>query len=707
MKKALSLFILLFSYLFVTSQANSDKPLLLSGNYSTDTAIVNRTLDRGRTHVIKGEFEEATTFISFGRQQARKASYVAAIIRSYNMEANMLCRNAKYAEALVCIDSALAVSERMKDSTNLSLSYMVMGNIHCYMGKYAKGMADYFKGLAIEEKSPTQQYAHWFYSNIGNLYSDQKNYTKALEYSYKAVKAEEKRNDKQALLNTFSNMGQIFSSLNKMDSALYYYNRSLKISQGTNDEFGISLSLVNIATLYTKLKQYDKAMDYSLKASKITKSKFVDLYVSSLINLGHIYKELKNYPLAESYFTESLTFAKKINSTILIKESSFQLASLYEMQNDYKKSYDYFRLYSETKDSLLNQENSKLITEMNTKYTTEKKEKEIELLKKNEAIQNLELSKRKNELKNQRTISLGVFSGFMLLMIVAILTYSRYRLKKKANTQLEHAFKLIEEKNTVIEKSNVMITDSIVYAKRIQDAILPATEDLHKILSEEFFILYKPAQIVSGDFYWCSRQNNKTIFVVADCTGHGVPGAFMSMIGNTLLNEIVNEQKITDTKEIAEHLDKKIILALKQHSDSTQYDGMDITICSIDKANNELHFTGAHHSMYCICNGTLTKLKGDPFSIGGAQQQSTKTFTSQKIILEENVKLYFSTDGYYDQSGGTNNRRFGSKKFEKLIEEIHDLTAHHQQVQLENIFEEWKGSTKQRDDVLVVGIRAL
>jgi hypothetical protein len=186
---------------------------------------------------------------------------------------------------------------------------------------------------------------------------------------------------------------------------------------------------------------------------------------------------------------------------------------------------------------------------MNTKYTTEKKEKEIELLKKNEDIQTLELTKRKNELENQRTISLSIFGGFILLMLVAILLFSRYQLKKKANNQLQDAFNLIEEKNALIERSNLMITDSITYAKRIQDAVLPDPEDLSKLLSEEFFIFYKPAQIVSGDFYWCASQNSKTIFVVADCTGHGVPGAFMSMIGNTLLNEIVNEQKITSTKK--------------------------------------------------------------------------------------------------------------------------------------------------------------
>ena len=289
-------------------------------------------------------------------------------------------------------------------------------------------------------------------------------------------------------------------------------------------------------------------------------------------------------------------------------------------------------------------------------------------------------------------------------MIVAILTFSRYRLKKKANDQLQTAFTLIEEKNTVIEKSNLMITDSITYAKRIQDAVLPSVEEISNIISNDFFVLYQPAQIVSGDFYWCSAQGEKIIFVVADCTGHGVPGAFMSMIGNTLLNEIVNERKVTDTKKIAGLLDEKIIHALHQHEGSEKYDGMDISICCIDKENKEIQFTGAHHSMYAH-NGHLEKIKGDPFSIGGAQQQQSKLFTSQKIKYESGVRLYFLTDGYCDQSGGENNKRFTSRKFENLLIGMKSSHMAEQKEKLEQEFENWKGNTKQRDDVLIVGIK--
>lgn len=562
----------------------------------------------------------------------------------------------------------------------------------------------YFKGLAIEEQLRVQKYSYWFYSNIGNLYLDQRNYPKALEFSYKATAAERKANDKPALLNSLTNLGQIYAAMERSDSALFYYEAALKIAEKLNDPFGISSSLVNLTQLHVRLKHYEKAMSLGLRSYNVTKSNgFTDLYAYALMNLGNIKKELKHYEDAENYFLEAAAVVKKTGATAMLREAYAQLAALYEEKGDFKKAFDYFKLHSDTKDSLLNQENSKLITEMNTKYTTEKKEKEIELLKKNEDIQHLELTKKKNELENQQTISVAIFLGLVLLIIVAILSFNRYKLKKKANDQLQTAFNLIEEKNALIEKSNVMITDSIVYAKRIQDAILPADEDLVKALSEDFFILYKPTQIVSGDFYWCSSHNNKTVFIVADCTGHGVPGAFMSMIGNTMLNEIVNELQITCPKKIAELLDIKIIQALHQHSTSNQYDGMDLSICSIDKTNKEIHFTGARHHMY-IFNESLQKIKGDSFSIGGAQHQGSKVYTAQKIEYTENSKLYFLTDDYCDQSGGDANKRFGSQRFENLLAEIHHLKMYEQLKKFEQTFEDWKGQTKQRDDVLVVGI---
>jgi serine phosphatase RsbU (regulator of sigma subunit) len=675
-------------------------------SYAKDTAAINKLIATGIDYYNKGQLEEALTYYKKAREQAKSIEYEHGILQSYLNEGVSFYRKSDFSQAVNSGNEALTLAQKLNDSVLQSTCLNIIGVSYMSMGNNTKALSYFFKGLAIEEKLTTQKTLHWYYSNIGNLYRDQKNYSKALEYSYKAVNHEKKIKNDKALVITYNNIAETYADLERNDSTQHYYNLVITISEKLKDPFSLAVSYSVLGSFYIKLKKYSQAAECSIKSYNICKSQkaFNDVLIASLSNLGTINQVLKKYEMAEAYFQEALSTAREMDSKMLMKDMLLSLASLHEEKKDFPKAYDYYKLYSEAKDSLLNNENSKLITEMNTKYTTEKKEKEIELLKKNEDIQNLELSKKKNELNNQRTISISIFSGFLLLMIVAILLSSRYRLKKKANDQLQNAYNQIEEKNVLIEKSNLMITDSITYAKRIQDAILPSHQELEGVFSNDFFLFYNPAQIVSGDFYWCATQNNKIIFVVADCTGHGVPGAFMSMIGNTLLNEIVNEQKVTSTKEIAELLDKKIIHSLHQHTDSSQYDGMDISICCIDKKKREIHFTGAHHVMY-VYTGELQKIKGDPYSIGGSQHQNKKTFTIQKINYQAGQFLYFQTDGYCDQSGGPDNKRFTLNRFEKLLNEIGTLSPEDQKEKFEIAFENWKGQTKQRDDVLLVGIK--
>lgn len=670
-----------------------------------DTASVNLKLRVAESFIKKGEFKTANNFAVQAQKQSRLTGYQSGLAQSFLWESKILGHEGNYPEALKRIDSALIIGKAIADSSILSQAYRASGNMYLFIGDDAKSLDFYFRGLAIEEKLKVQPNLHWFYNNIGNIYSHQQNYKKALEHSLKASRIAEKRMDKFALCRIYSNIAGVYHALQKKDSALFFYNLSIKTAEEIDDKFDVSNSLANAAVLLVDLKQYSLAQKYSIRAHDISAALgFTDTQIPSLHNLGKIAMTSKNYILAEKYMMEALLLSKKIANKTLIQTSYESLSLLYNENGDFQKAFTYYQLFSEIKDSLLNEANSKLIAEMNTKYTTEKKEKEIELLRTGEELQKLELAKRKNELSRQETLSTSAFIGFILLMIVAVLTFSRYRLKKKANDQLQEAFNLIEEKNRVIEKSNYLITDSITYAKRIQDAILPAEEELKRTLPDDFFIVYKPAQIVSGDFYWCSMRDEKIIFVVADCTGHGVPGAFMSLIGNTLLNEIVNEQKITCTKEIADLLDKKIIHALHQDEGSEKFDGMDIGICCIDKKNQEITFTGGHQHMY-VHNGSLKKIKGNPFSIGGALQQNSKRFTRQIIPYEKGLKLYLMTDGYCDQSGGTANKRFSSKRFEQCLINIHSSDMQEQRSILEHEFYAWQGKVKQRDDVLVVGIQ--
>lgn len=702
---------ILFLFLFIIFSFNSrllatpDKGLQTYTPSEIDTAEINALFKKATEYALMGQLEDALMVTRRVYFYSAKIGYTKGLAMGYTVEGRVLYRKAKYDSSLFILNKGLSIAKDLNDSALQSIAYLNLGNAYSYMGNHTPATEYYFKGLAIEEKLRSKPLLQWYFNNLGVVFTTQKNYPKGLEYFLKSKRISERTENKKSLDMLYNNIGWVYMLLDKRDSSLFFLNQSLDIAKNSKDKYVLTLCLHNLAELYIKLKQYEKAYQYAFDSYEISrKYGYRDQMVQNLQTLGTVRLDQKRYNEAENYLLQGVTLSREIGAKTLTIGVSAVLARLYEAKNNYEKAYDYYVLYSHTNDTVLNQYNSKRITEMNTKYTTEQKEEEIELLKRNKKIQQLELSKNEDSIQHQRTISISIFTGFILLMIAAILLLNQYNLNKKINEQLQKAYLIIGEKNALIEKSNAIITDSIAYAKNLQEAILPKPEDLTKLISEDFFIIHKPSHIVSGDFFWCSSQENKTIIVVADCTGHGVPGAFMSMIGNALLNELINERKLITPQLIAEELDKRIIDVLHQYENSQKYDGMDISICCIDKVNNEITFTGARHSMY-VFNGNLKKIKGDPYSIGGAQHQQSKLFTSQSFRYEKGLRLYFMTDGYCDQSGGESNKRFTSGQFENLLTQIQRIDMHDQKGVLEKAFDEWKGNMKQRDDVLVIGLK--
>ncbi len=275
---------------------------------------------------------------------------------------------------------------------------------------------------------------------------------------------------------------------------------------------------------------------------------------------------------------------------------------------------------------------------------------------------------------------------------------------EKQKDELHVAYVEIENKNVLVEQKNRDITDSINYAKRIQKAILPLDVEISKSLPESF-ILFKPRDIVSGDFYWFATVDNKHILACVDCTGQGVPGAFMSMIGNSLLNEIVYEKKIHEPAKILNSLNEGVRLALKQNQhDNETHDGMDIALIRIEGMN--LQYAGAHRPLFLIRNGELKEVGATKFAIGGMQlDDDKKVFLNNTLSLEKGDALYMFTDGFVDQFGGEKGKKFMSKRFQELLLSIQNNTMSEQKVLLNTVIEQWKGNVEQVDDILVIGVR--
>ncbi len=275
------------------------------------------------------------------------------------------------------------------------------------------------------------------------------------------------------------------------------------------------------------------------------------------------------------------------------------------------------------------------------------------------------------------------------------------------NNELAQQTEELQIQSEQLEHSNKHITDSIRYALRIQEAVLPSIVDLSNLLGENnVMVFYSPKDIVSGDFYWCREKNGKKIIVVADCTGHGVPGAMLTMIGESLLNNIVLEKGITEPSLILDAL-QVYFSTLFTGSVHTIQDGMDICISKINYQTQKLHFAGARNPLNYIQNGQLETIKGDKMSIGNSKNKSKAIdkFTSHKIDISVPTTIYMYTDGYQDQFGGNENRKFYSKNLRKLLLDIHDKPMSRQRTRLKLTFMEWCDFAKQTDDVTIVGIQ--
>jgi len=293
------------------------------------------------------------------------------------------------------------------------------------------------------------------------------------------------------------------------------------------------------------------------------------------------------------------------------------------------------------------------------------------------------------------------------MLILAIFIFKSYHQKRKINNLISSQKLEVEKQKHSVEKNQKQIIDSINYAKRIQTSMLPSETILKKAFPQSF-IMYKPKDIVSGDFYWFYSipGTSESVIVLADCTGHGVPGAFLSMVGTTLLNEIVGHKNITDPASILKSLNSGLTSTLVSKKEETHSDGMEISILKIDNASHKLFFAGANQTVYIVHENQVEKIEPQVYSIDGAfDLEGNLEFTSIKKDLKHSTSIFISTDGYADQMGEATRKKFLSSRFEKLLAEIHTLSADEQLVQLEQNFSSWKGNQKQVDDILVIGIK--
>lgn len=695
---------LLFSFFFCIhlhswSNAKTDSLLqLISTTPANDTAQLNLYWQLGMEQADDSDHENALK--TFGKviSLAEKFNRPTKIIDAKNRIALVYIYKDEYDKAIDVLNGTYVASQNIGYEKGKGQSLRFRALIYLYEGDHEKATDYYLKAQKIWEQVKDEKMIAIGYSDLGINFYYRNNFKKAIEYWEMALEADLRMNNTEGILNDYSNLSAAHIDLKNYDMAEEYINRSLAMNRSLGKQANIATNYNNFAKLYEAKGNRKMAISFMLKSIEIReslgeKSKLAGAY----LNLCEIYRKNDELAKALEYGNKGLELVEKTLNAQEILHGYLNVAIIYESLGNYEKAYLYRNKYWTLQDSMLDIENTKQINELEKKYESDKKAQENLLLSQKVQLQD-------SEAKQQRLISTISVVGVIVMIAIAFFLFKRNKERKKANKELEEKNRIIEEQKHLVEEKNKEILDSINYAQKIQTAIMPAAKEFENAIGN-CFVLLKPKDIVSGDFYWLSEKGDYVFYATADCTGHGVPGGFMSMLGSSLLNEIVNEKRVYEPADILDLLRVKIILALKQKGHSGENkDGMDMVICRINKSKTELCYAAANNPLWLVRDGKCIEYPADkqPVGISGGELSQ---FTQHTIQLRPNDAVYTFTDGYADQFGGEKGKKFKYKMQKELLEKNYNQPVELQKILLNETIQNWMGNLEQVDDMLLIGIK--
>ncbi|HET6990904.1 MAG TPA: tetratricopeptide repeat protein [Bacteroidia bacterium] len=600
-----------------------------------------------------------------------------------------------------CLE-ALDLAEQIKYERGIIHVCNSIGTIYQDMGDANKAISFQLRGLALAEKTNNKTAQATANMNISIVYLSQNDPVKALQHLLKSKQIFSELNNQHGLAGLYGNLGAVYLNFpDSTDKAVEAFTKGIEIATAIHEPENVAHSLGGLGKAKQKLGDTITADKYMTRALAIFDSLKSDYELSQvMMNYGALLIERGNYAKAEIFLSQALLIYRKIGMVEEEKDLWQGFADLYERSGQLQKSVNAWRRFSKMKDSLMNENVMRHQRELEAVYENEKKENEIKLNQKK-----IELLTQSATLNS--TITIALVGGLLLLSLFLFVLFKRNQLRKQTNEQLE-------KQNAVIEEKNKDITDSINYARRIQDAILPPP-GLMKMKFSDAFVFYRPRDIVSGDFWWTTEKDGKFIVACADCTGHGVPGGFMSVMSAAFLSEIVNEKGITQPDMILSHLRRKVISALNKlpatnsieelsaSKEGSVKDGMDIVVCTFSDSD-EFEFSCANNPLWLVRDKTLISFPPDKFPVG-AHHGEMKPFTNQKTKVKKGDMIYIFSDGVADQFGGEHGKKFKYKQFQDLLVSLSPLPGKEQLAGIDSTFDNWKGKLEQVDDVLVIGIR--
>lgn len=608
---------------------------------------------------------------------------------------NRLCREYMYKDlekALLFGNEAASLSEKLVYKRGLSRSYNSLGIIYRNKADYENAVKYLMDAIKIAEETGDKKQIAGSYTNLGIIYKNQANYERALEYHELSKNAYLSIGDTAGGWNCDYNKAIVYRLQKKFDLALSTLMENLEYNVRKKDILGVGGCQIAIGNVFMETRDYAKAIDYYKKAEKTMLEGRPDEGKLTIIytNISSSYFELKLYRETVAFAEKGLTLARSSGQVEQIRDCLKNLAYANHALGQSGKAFEYLREMADLSDSIHLQKSSQIAQELQSKYDSEKKRKEIDMLTKDNEI--LEMQQTKD-----RVIIVISIVALVLVLGGSIFLFRALMMNKRISSELTVKSALLEEKNKDI-------LDSIRYAKRLQSSILPTEEHTRRVLGDHF-VFYKPKDIVSGDYYCVFEQMDKVICAAVDCTGHGVPGAFMSILTFNILHQVIMEDRVTKPSDILDLCARLLPTRLKQQSDAQGADGMDIAIAVLDKRKSMVEYSGAFNPLWIIRKGNVVELPADKISIGSEAGYKGGFHHHQAALLPGDC-IYLFSDGYADQFGGEKGKKLMTRNFRSLLAEISIHPMEDQRRILETRLLQWQGTHEQVDDILVIGIRA-
>jgi tetratricopeptide (TPR) repeat protein len=596
---------------------------------------------------------------------------------------------------------ALSIYRQSNDLYYQGEVYNSLGNLEELVGNYNAALKYFFSYLECGEKLNNQRNIAIAYNNIAVVFADMNDFKKELAYNFKALKIREKLNDPPQLAASYNNIGICYQYVDNYDAAIPYFNKALALRQQVNDRAGVAAVYHNLAICYKYQGNFKLAEQYYLKALNIQEqlNSSVDIALTN-INLGRFYMDQENYPKSFSYLKKALEISTEKKMVSNETDAHRALFEAYEAVKQTGPALFHFKKFIELRDSINSIEKSREFTriEMQNKF-----DRESAINRENQAKKDAIAIQQQ---KQQRIVIISVTVLLLIISVFLVFVYRNYRQKQAANIIITNQKKEVEDQKQLVEEKQKEIIDSINYAQRIQSAILSREEDIKQHFPQSY-LLYNPKDIVAGDFYFFETTATHVFYAAADCTGHGVPGALVSVVCSNALTRCVKEFGLDDPGSILNKT-RELVLETFKKSGQDVKDGMDISLLVKEIKTGKLRWAGANNPLWYISVNPgehieLTEITANKQPIG--LSDAPVPFTTHDLPKKDQLHIFLFTDGYADQFGGPKGKKFKYKQLENLFISCFSKSIHEEKELLLKSFNDWKNGHEQVDDVLVIGLR--